>query len=171
MAGIRGRKGEQVLHISSVGMMNKAYDNKDVVILLAEDDEAHAELVRKNFARLGLDNPLKRFKDGQEITDFFFAPMGVAGDYFDKCSSYLLLLDIRMPRLDGMEVLRKIRSDGSLKHIPIIMITTTEDPYEIEKCYMMGCNNYISKPVDGEKFIDAMKPLGFFGRLRDGGEV
>lgn len=150
--------------------MNKAYDNKDVVILLAEDDEAHAELVRRNLVRLGLGNPVKRFKDGQDVADFFFSPHGSGGDLFDKGGSYLLLLDIRMPRLDGIEVLRKIKSDGTLKHIPIIIITSTDDPHEIEKCFMMGCDDFISKPVNREKFVDAMKPLGFFSQPRGAGD-
>jgi CheY-like chemotaxis protein len=134
--------------------------NREVVILVAEDDEGHAGLIRRNLARAGITNELIRFKDGQEISDFLFrrgeGPHRLTG------VSYILLLDIRMPKLDGTEVLRQIKADPELKKIPVIMITTTEDPREVERCHMLGCSNYITKPVEYEAFVNAIRQLGLF---------
>lgn len=133
---------------------------KDVVILVAEDDEGHAGLIRKNLVRAGIVNELLHFKDGQEILDFLFqkgdARQRRVGDY------YVLLLDIRMPKLDGIEVLKQVKSDPELCKIPVIMITTTDDPREVEHCHALGCNNYITKPVGYEDFVNAIRQLGLF---------
>jgi len=75
---------------------------------------------------------------------------------------YLLLLDIRMPKLDGVEVLRQVKADAELRKIPVLMLTTTDDPREVERCHALGCNNYIVKPVDYDKFAEAIKQLGLF---------
>ena len=76
--------------------------------------------------------------------------------------SYILLLDIRMPKVDGIEVLRQIKSDPELKKLPVIIITTTDDPDEIDRCHKLGCNNYLTKPVDYEEFVRAVRQLGLF---------
>lgn len=76
--------------------------------------------------------------------------------------AYLVLLDIRMPKVDGVEVLKRLKEDLELKKIPVIMITTTDDPREVEKCHILGCSNYITKPIDAQKFIEAIKHLGLF---------
>ena len=127
-------------------------------ILLAEDDDGHATLVERNLRRAGLANPLSRFRDGQEILDHLLDGEALADGYCD-C---ILLLDINMPRVDGVEVLRRLKADGRTATIPTIMLTTTDDPREIERCYQLGCNVYITKPVDHEAFIDAIRRLGFF---------
>jgi CheY-like chemotaxis protein len=75
---------------------------------------------------------------------------------------YLLLLDIRMPKIDGIEVLKRIKDDDELRKIPVIVITTTDDPREVERCHALGCSNYIVKPVDYEKFVETIRQLGFF---------
>jgi CheY-like chemotaxis protein len=80
----------------------------------------------------------------------------------DLSKSYLLLLDINMPRMDGVEVLRRLKADESLKEIPVMMLTTTDDPREVEACYRIGCNIYITKPVDFQKFSETLKSLGLF---------
>jgi len=74
----------------------------------------------------------------------------------------LLLLDIHMPQMDGLEVLRLIKSDNKLKEMPVIMLTTTDDPREVEECYQIGCNIYITKPVDFIKFTETLNHLGLF---------
>ncbi len=134
--------------------------NRDVVILVAEDDEGHAGLIRKNLARAGIANQLLHFKDGQAIVDFLFRH-GEGAQRQDGIP-YVLLLDIRMPKLDGTEVLKLIKADEELRKIPVIMITTTDDPREVEKCHAIGCSNYITKPVDYDAFVNAIRQLGLF---------
>ena len=134
-----------------------------VTILVTDDDPGHARLVEKNLARAGVTNPIKHFADGEEVLRFFFAPgarLEVRPD-----DRYLLLLDIRMPRVDGLEVLRRLKQDPELRKIPVLMLTTTDDSREIERCYAAGCNNYIVKPVDYERFAEAVQRLGLFINL------
>ncbi|MEN8265329.1 MAG: response regulator [Nitrospirota bacterium] len=134
--------------------------DKDTVILLAEDDEGHARLIMKNLRRAGLDNRILLFKDGQETLDFL---LGTGeGHHRDSTSSYLLLLDISMPKINGIEVLQKIKQDDELKKTPVIMITTTDDPHEVARCHKLGCSKYIIKSDDYEKFVDAVNELGTF---------
>jgi CheY-like chemotaxis protein len=133
---------------------------QDVVILLAEDDAGHAGLIRKNLARAGIVNEMLFFKDGQEILDFLYKKGD--GPQRQSGSSYILLLDIRMPKIDGVEVLRQVKSDPELCKLPVTIITTTDDPREIERCHSLGCNNYISKPVDYDDFVNAVRQLGLF---------
>ncbi|MGR3292379.1 MAG: response regulator [Candidatus Scalindua sp.] len=133
---------------------------QEINIIIAEDDEGHATLIMKNLKRAGFRNNFLHFKDGQEVLDFLFesgeGPHRISG------KSYLLLLDIRMPKVDGVEVLRQIKEDPELSKMPVIMVTTTDDPREIENCHNLGCNVYITKPVDYEHFTDAIKTLGLF---------
>ena len=133
---------------------------REVTILIAEDDSGHATLIKRNLERAGLSNPILNFKDGQETLDFLFEQG--EGPHRQHHKSYLLLLDIRMPKVDGVEVLRRIKSDKELRKIPTIMLTTTDDPREIEKCHQLGCSHYIVKPVAYEQFIEAIRQLGLF---------
>ena len=133
---------------------------KEVVILIADDDAGHARLIEKNLARAGLHNRIERFEDGQEILDFLFGRG--AGRKREAGMSYLLLLDIRMPKVDGVEVLRQLKADPELRKIPTSMLTTTDDPREVERCHALGCSNYVVKPVDYEKFAESIKQLGLF---------
>ena len=103
----------------------------DVVIVTAEDDEGHALLIKKNLRRAGLSNEILHFMDGKETLDFLFSEEIEAKRHEGTC--YLLLLDIRMPKVDGIEVLRRIKSTPALKRMPVIMITTTDDPREDRK--------------------------------------
>ena len=136
---------------------------EEVVIIIADDDAGHARLVEKNFTRVGLHNPMRRFENGQEVLDFLFRRG--SGPHRERGIAYLLLLDIRMPKVDGVEVLRQIKADEALRKLPVIMLTTTDDPREIERCHQLGCNNYIVKPVDYEKFAVAITQLGMFVSL------
>jgi CheY-like chemotaxis protein len=135
---------------------------REVKILIADDDAGHARLIEKNLQRDGLHNPIERFENGQVVLDFLF------GRGQNKASGeigYLLLLDIRMPKVDGVEVLKQIKADPELRKIPVIMLTTTDDPREVARCHALGCSNYIVKPVDYEKFSEAIKQLGMFVSL------
>lgn len=131
----------------------------EVIILIADDDAGHARLIEKNLGRAGLHNPIQRFEDGQQALDFFF---GKRAPRRRADAAYLLLLDIRMPKVDGVEVLRRLKADRELRKIPVIMLTTTDDPREVDRCHALGCNSYIVKPVDYEKFAEAIKNLGLF---------
>ena len=133
---------------------------KEVTILLAEDNDGHATLIIKNLKRAGIENEMIKFKDGKEILDFLFQKNAESARKSDH--SYLLLLDIRMPKIDGIEVLKQIKEDDELKKMPVIMITTTDDPKEIDRCHLLGCSNYITKPINYDKFAGAIKQLGLF---------
>ena len=136
---------------------------QEVVIIIAEDDAGHARLIEKNLARVGLHNPIQFFENGQEVLDFLFRRG--PGSHRRSDTAYLLLLDIRMPKVDGVETLRQIKEDEFLRKLPVIMLTTTDDPREIERCHLLGCNSYIVKPVDYDKFAEAIKQLGMFVSL------
>jgi CheY-like chemotaxis protein len=133
------------------------------VIFIVDDDEGHAILVRENLEAAGLNNHIEHFRDGQAVLDFFFQPGGERSRHGGEV--YLILLDIRMPKVDGIEVLRRIKSDPELKKIPIIMLTTTDDQREVERCHQLGCSVYIQKPVDYDKFAEAIRRLGLFVTL------
>ncbi len=133
---------------------------KELKVILAEDDEGHATLIKRNLKRSGLLNEIIHLKDGQETLDFLF--QGKEDKEKVKNVASLLLLDIKMPRVDGIEVLQKVKQDEFLKKMPVIMITTTDDPREINKCHELGCSNYITKPIDYEKFVAAIRKLGLF---------
>lgn len=128
------------------------------VILLAEDDEGHAQLVQRNLARAGVINSIIHVQDGQEALDY----LDCQKQFSDRSSngSLLLVLDINMPRIDGVEVLRRVKSSERHGHLPVIMLTTTDDPREIERCYELGCSVYITKPVDSAAFVEAIRRLG-----------
>jgi CheY-like chemotaxis protein len=127
-------------------------------ILLAEDDEGHAYLVQTNLKRAGIANEIIHVKDGQEALDFIFR----RGQFADRGrgKSLLVILDINMPRIDGIEVLTHIKNSPATTTLPVIMLTTTDDPREVERCYQIGCNVYITKPVAYDDFVDAVKRLG-----------
>ncbi len=133
---------------------------KDLTILIAEDDDGHAELIMEGLKESGVCNHMIRFADGEQTWDFISGKSENMG--FDSNKTYLLLLDINMPKMDGLEVLQRIKEDKRLKNLPVIMLTTTDDPREVEKCYSLGCNIYISKPVDFLKFAETLKRLGLF---------
>jgi CheY-like chemotaxis protein len=133
---------------------------ENFTILITDDDEGHVILVQDNLRASGIANPMFTFGDGQELMDFL---QGVHPQHrFDGGASYLLLLDIRMPRMDGVEALRRIKSDTRLKKLPVIMLTTTDDPREVDRCHELGCNCYLTKPVDYSQFAETINRLGLF---------
>ena len=135
--------------------------NNAPVILIVDDDEGHAILVRENLVAAGLNNPIQHFSDGQAVLDFFFDPeAGRSGPI--PAQTYLVLLDIRMPKVDGIEVLRRLKADPELRKMPVVILTTTDDAREVERCHQLGCNVYIQKPVDYDKFAEAIRRLGLF---------
>jgi CheY-like chemotaxis protein len=147
-------------------------DGEQVSIVLIEDDDGHATLVERNLRRSGISNGFLRFRDGQQALDYFFGSATAAtgptdGDTAaypsrDELSNFVVLLDLRMPRVDGFEVLRRLKEDPATASVPVIVLTTTDDPREIQRCYELGCNVYITKPVEYDAFIEAVRRLGFF---------
>lgn len=137
--------------------------NNSPTILIVDDDEGHAILIRENLEMAGLKNPIEHFRDGQAVLDYFFDAGGRVQRGHD--GAYLVLLDIRMPKVDGIEVLRRLKSDPLLRKLPVIMLTTTDDQREVDRCHELGCNVYIQKPVDYDKFTEAIRRLGLFVML------
>ena len=133
---------------------------KEGVILIAEDDEGHFSLIKKSLQRAGVCNEILRLADGQETLDFLF----IKGDGPKRQpgKEYLLLLDIRMPKTDGVQVLEEIKQNEELKKIPVIMLTVADDPGTIERCHNLGCSVYIVKPAEYEDFQNAVKKVGLF---------
>ncbi len=133
---------------------------RELVILIVEDDDGHAELIREGLMDAGLCNRILRFADGEAAWNF----LSGSGDgaQMESTVRYLLLLDINMPKMDGVEVLQRVKADPRLKEMPVIMLTTTDDPREVEECYRLGCNIYITKPVDFAVFAESLKRLGLF---------
>ncbi|MFH1969670.1 MAG: response regulator [Verrucomicrobiota bacterium] len=135
-------------------------EQTNVTIMIAEDDEGHAELILEQLRSAGVSNEIIRFRDGQELWDYLMDKSRRTSQYDGH--GFLLLLDIVMPGMDGLEVLRRIKTDKQWHNLPIIMLTTTDDPREIESCYTLGCNCYITKPMEYEKFTEMLKRLGLF---------
>ena len=132
--------------------------DKNTVILLAEDDEGHARLIMKNLKRAGLDNRIILFKDGREVLNYLFKEG--EGPHRDTAARHILLLDISMPKVSGIEVLNRVKQNDKLMKMPVIMITTTDDPHEVARCHKLGCTKYIIKTADYDKFVDAISELG-----------
>ena len=137
---------------------------KDAVILVAEDDAGHFELVKRNLWLSCVENDILHFKDGQQVLDFLYRKNDRIK--LDENSRCVLLLDIRMPKVDGRDVLRRIKADKQLRKIPVIMLTTTDRVEEIDRCYELGCSFYMVKPVNYNKFMEAVGNLGAFLSLK-----
>ena len=133
---------------------------EEVVVLLVEDDPGHVRLIEKNLRRSGIMNSMVRLDDGQQAVDYLFGKGQYAGNR--RSPNLLVLLDLNLPVLDGYQVLRLMRGDERTKRIPVIILTTTDDAREVARCYDLGCNVYITKPVDYERFCDAICKLGLF---------
>jgi CheY-like chemotaxis protein len=131
-----------------------------ITILLVEDDEGHARLIEKNLRRSGLSNEIVKKSDGQSALDYVFGTGTRQGA--GMASPLLILLDLNMPGLSGLQVLERLKAEPRTQRIPIIILTTTDDRREVTRCYELGCNLYITKPVQYEKFAEAIRELGLF---------
>lgn len=134
-----------------------------VDVLLVEDNTADAELTIRELKKHRLANNLVHLKDGEEALDFLFGNAVNGGEFLPIPK--MILLDIKMPKVSGLEVLQKIKSEQRTKQIPVIMLTSSAQDPDIHTCYEMGANSYIVKPVDFEGFTDAIKKLGFYWLL------
>jgi CheY-like chemotaxis protein len=133
---------------------------QEVTILLVEDDLGHARLIEKNLGRSNITNDVIKVSDGQQALDYLFSEGQYAGG---ECASPLLvLLDLNMPVLDGYQVLERMKAGEHTKRIPVVILTTTDDIREVSRCYELGCNVYVTKPVDYQQFSEAIRTLGLF---------
>lgn len=136
-------------------------NKNEVTILLAEDDDGHADLIMESLHEAGVRNHFIRFRDGEEALEFFSNKDNHPSHY--QCDqAYLMLLDIRMPKIDGVQVLEHLKGTPHLRNMPVIMLTTTDDPREVERCHELGCNSYITKPVIFTSFVETLRRLGLF---------
>jgi len=133
--------------------------HQPVNIILIEDDEGHARLIEKNIRRAGISNGIQHFTDGTSA----LAHLHEAPDGPTHNGPALILLDLNLPDMSGIDILGKIKAGSNpLKRTPVVVLTTTDDKIEIQRCYDLGCNVYITKPVNYESFADAIRQLGLF---------
>ena len=132
-------------------------------ILLAEDDSKDVELILTALEEHKLANEVFVTHDGAEALDYLFARNKFAGR--PKGNPAVMLLDLKMPKMDGLEVLRKIKADAELKTLPVVVLTSSRESSDLDECYKLGVNAYVVKPVKFSEFVDAVKELGMFWAL------
>ncbi|MBB3445921.1 response regulator [Sinorhizobium sp. B11] len=133
---------------------------KEVTIVMIEDDEGHARLIEKNVRRAGVNNEIVPFTNGTSALDFI---LGADRSGEVSRDRYLLvLLDLNLPDMSGIDILEKIKGNEHTKRLPVVILTTTDDEREIQRCYDLGANVYITKPVDYDNFAHAIRQLGLF---------
>ncbi|MGF9563409.1 response regulator [Neorhizobium sp. JUb45] len=133
---------------------------KEVTIVMIEDDEGHARLIEKNVRRAGVNNDIVPFTNGTAALDYI---LGADRSGDPSQGRYLLiLLDLNLPDMSGIDILEKVKSNQHTKRLPVVILTTTDDEREIQRCYDLGANVYITKPVEYESFANAIRQLGLF---------
>ena len=125
-------------------------------ILIVEDDEGHAILIRANLEAAGVTYPIEHFRDGQAVLDFLAAGRPRPDETF------IVLLDIRMPKIDGIEVLRRLRANPETRLTPVVILTSSREEQDLIAGYELGANSYIRKPVDFQQFSEAVRTLGLY---------
>jgi two-component system response regulator len=136
-----------------------------VELLLVEDNINDAELAIRELKKHHLSNNFFHVKDGEEALDFLFAMGKYAGSRNANHTPKVVLLDIQMPKVNGIEVLQRIKADERTKTTPVVMLTSSKEDPDIQKCYDLGANSYIVKPVNFERFAEAIRNLGFYWLL------
>ena len=131
-----------------------------IVILLVEDDMAHAEIVRRNLEDFRVANKIVHVTDGQVALDYLFQWDRYA-DAVAHPKPSLILLDLRLPKVDGIEVLRSLKSDEQLRRIPVVVLSTSESDIDMANAYSYGANSYLVKPVDFQKFTQLLETFGY----------
>jgi len=134
--------------------------NDPVTIIMIEDDEGHARLIEKNIRRANVNNNILPFTTGSEAIAYLFGPDG--SGTASKGRALLILLDLNLPDASGVDILKRIKANEHLKRSPVVVLTTTDDAVEIQRCYDLGCNVYVTKPVNYENFANAIRQLGLF---------
>ena len=138
--------------------------NREIEILLIEDNMSDAELTIRALKKNKLSNKLVHLKDGAEALDFIFA-QGEFSDRKIENSPKVILLDLKMPKINGIEVLKAIRADERTRKIPVVILTSSKEDPDIKTCYELGANSYVVKPVDFDQFMKAVSELGFYWML------
>ena len=138
--------------------MNK--DVRPVTIVMVEDDEGHARLIEKNIRRAGVNNEIMQFENGASALAYLFGSDGTG--QVSARRQLLILLDLNLPDMTGVDILSRIKSNTHLKRTPVVVLTTTDDSREVQRCYDLGANVYITKPVNYEGFANAIRQLGLF---------
>lgn len=133
---------------------------RPVVIIMVEDDEGHARLIERNIRRAGVNNEIIPFANGTDALAYLMGPDG-SGEV-SASRSLLVLLDLNLPDMTGVDILAKVKANPHLRRSPVIILTTTDDQREIQRCYDLGANVYITKPVNYESFANAIRQLGLF---------
>ena len=131
-----------------------------VTILMIEDDDGHARLIERNIRCSGVNNKILPFTSGREAGRYLFGSDGSGFDH--KGEAMLILLDLNLPDMSGIDILRRVKENKFLKSTPVVVLTTTDDAYEVKRCYELGCNVYVTKPVNYESFANAIRQLGLF---------
>ena len=132
-----------------------------LVILYVEDDPAHAEISKRNLQNNRILNNLVHVDDGQKALDYLFRQ----GDFSNPETSprpHIILLDLRLPKVDGLEVLERIKKDNNLKTIPVVILTTSGAERDVEQAYHLNVNSYLVKPLDFDKFTELLEAFGFY---------
>ncbi|MBN9304721.1 MAG: hypothetical protein BGO82_11565 [Devosia sp. 67-54] len=135
-------------------------DGKPVTIIMVEDDEGHARLIEKNIRRAGVANEIVPFSNGADALTYLLGPDG--SGLASKGRQLLVLLDLNLPDMTGVDILEKVKANEHTRRSPVVVLTTTDDQREIQRCYDLGANVYITKPVDYDGFANAIRQLGLF---------
>ncbi len=135
--------------------------NEEIEILLVEDNMSDAELTIRALKKNNLVNKLVHLKDGAEALDFIFGEGAYAGRRLEN-SPKAILLDLKMPKMNGIDVLKKIKSDERTRKIPIVVLTSSKEDPDIAACYELGVNSYVVKPVEFEEFVKVVSELGLY---------
>lgn len=136
------------------------------MILLVEDDMNDAELTTRTLNKNHIANTVVHVKDGAAALDFLFCK-GAYADRKTNITIKVILLDLKMPKVDGLEVLRAIKSDVSTKKIPVVVLTSSREHPDVEQAYLLGVNSYIVKPVDFENFTKSVAEIGMYWLLQN----
>lgn len=131
-----------------------------VTIVMIEDDDGHARLIERNIRRSGVNNEIVPFTNGTAAVNYLFGQDGTGASR--KGEALLVLLDLNLPDMTGIDILKRVKENPYLKATPVVVLTTTDDSHEIKRCYELGCNVYITKPVNYESFANAIRQLGLF---------
>lgn len=131
-----------------------------VTIVMIEDDQGHAVLIEKNIRRAGVNNEILQFANGSSALAFLFGPDGTGE--INAGRHLLILLDLNLPDMTGADILERIKGNPHLKRAPVVVLTTTDDSREIQRCYDLGANVYITKPLNYEGFANSIRQLGLF---------
>ena len=134
--------------------------SQPVTIIMIEDDEGHARLIERNIRRSGVNNEIVPFTNGTAALNYLFGRDGTGLEH--KGRALLILLDLNLPDMTGIDILRRVKENRYLKCAPVVVLTTTDDAEEIKRCYDLGCNVYITKPVNYDNFANSIRQLGLF---------